>query len=137
MKKFIKEFCKRGFIAAGGGPLVLAIVYFFLQNSGIITTLSVGEVIKGILSSLLLAFIASGISAIYIEERLPIGIASIIQLIVLYFDYLLIYLFNGWLLSKNIIYFTIIFIIGFAAIWFIIYKIISSNVRKMNKIIEQ
>lgn len=137
MKKFIKEFCKRGFIAAGGGPLVLAIVYMFLQNSGVITALTVGEVIKGILSSLLLAFIASGISAIYVEEHLPIGIASIIQLIVLYFDYLLIYLFNGWLLSKNIIYFTIIFVVAFAIVWIIIYKIISSKVKKMNRIIEQ
>ncbi|MGN1328182.1 MAG: DUF3021 family protein [Eubacterium sp.] len=109
----------------------------FLQNSSVISTLTVGEVIKGILSSLILAFIASGISAIYLEERLPIGIAAIIQLIVLYFDYLLIYLLNGWLMTKNIVFFTVIFVIGFAIIWFIIYKIISSNVKKMNKIIEQ
>lgn len=137
MKKFVKEFCKRGFIAAGGGPLILAIIYLFLQNNGIITTLTVNEAIKGILSSLLLAFIASGISAVYSEERLSLGIASIIQLIVLYFDYMLIYLFNGWLPPKSIIYFTIIFVVIFAIIWFIVYRVTYSKVKKMNEIIEK
>ena len=32
MKKFMLEFIRRGFIACGFGPLVLAVVYLILQK---------------------------------------------------------------------------------------------------------
>ena len=41
MKKFVLEFVRRGFIATGLGPIVLAIVYLILKQSAAIDTLTV------------------------------------------------------------------------------------------------
>lgn len=45
--KVAKKFILRGLIAAGFGPLILAIVYYCLHQAGIITNLSVNEVAWG------------------------------------------------------------------------------------------
>lgn len=60
MKEFVKEFCKRGFIGAWGGPAILAIVWLALQNAGVVTEIAVNEAVLGVLSSIVLAFIATG-----------------------------------------------------------------------------
>ena len=79
MKKFIVEFLKRGAIFAGLGPLILAIVYFFLHLNGVVEMVPVTKMIAEIISSLILAFIAAGISAVYHVEKLQLGIAGLIQ----------------------------------------------------------
>ena len=93
---------KRGLLASAGGPLVMAIVLFILGCNGTVETLDVFDVVKGILSVTLMAFIAAGITAVYQVEQLPLPIAIGLHCIALYFDYLLIYLFNGWLLNQLI-----------------------------------
>ena len=81
------------------------------------------------------AFIAAGITAIYKVERLPLAAATMIQLAVLYADYILIYLFNGWLENSAfaIGIFTGIFIVGFAVIWYIILLVNRHKVAEMNR----
>ena len=97
MKKFVLEFLRRGFIAAGVGPIVLAIVYLILQQSADVSTLTVHEVCIGILSLTALAFIAGGMNSIYQVERLPLMTAILIHGGVLYIGYLGTYLLNDWL----------------------------------------
>ena len=65
MKKFVLEFLRRGLIASGIGPIVLAIVYLILQKTNAVETLSVNQVCIGIFSITALAFIAGGMNAIY------------------------------------------------------------------------
>ena len=48
MKKNVMEFIRRGLIACGFGPIVLAIVYLVLQKCAIVETLTVNEVCLGI-----------------------------------------------------------------------------------------
>ena len=73
MKKFIVEFLKRGAIFAGLGPLILAIVYFFLHLNGVVEMVPVTKMIAEIISSLILAFIAcNGLDA------LPLGCHRIV-----------------------------------------------------------
>ena len=50
MKKFVSEFMRRGMVAGGFGPIILAIVYLSLYHNGVIETLTVEEVCKGIFS---------------------------------------------------------------------------------------
>ncbi len=133
MKKFIKEFLKRGMLAAWGGPVILAIVWICLQSAGVVTQLSVNEVALGIITSTIMAFIAAGISAVYTIESLPKVTAGLIQALVLYFDYLGVYLLNGWMSTDSIIGFTLIFAAVFIVIWIILYFSIMSNVKKMNE----
>lgn len=135
MKPLVKEFCRKGLMAAAGGPVILAIVYYFLGKYGVISALSVGEVVRGILTVTVLAFIAGGIPVVYQAERLSLMTATLIHALVLYADYILIYLFNGWLkyAKPPIAVFTVIFFAGYALIWLFIFHGIKTNVKKLNQ----
>lgn len=134
MKQHMIDFLKRGLMASFGGPLILAIIYAILGAQGVIVSLTPGEVCKGILSSGFMAFIAAGISVIYQIERLPLFYASLIHGAVLYADYILVYLMNGWLKSQviPILVFTVIFLAGYAVIWVIINLTVRSTVESLN-----
>lgn len=135
MKKFIKDFALRGMIAAGFGPLILVTIYLGLQLSKTVTNLSVAQVNLNIISSLILAFIAGGISAIFRVERISIGTATLIDAVVIYFDCLVIYLINDWIKAKAIplTIFTIIYIVGYLIIWLIIYHQVKTQVKNINQ----
>lgn len=137
MKKFWKEFSKRGMMYAWGGPVIMAIVWLCLQAAGTVTELTVNQVVLGIFSTTVMAFIAAGISVIYQMENLPKPFAGLIQAAVLYIDYMGIYLLNGWLPADKIGIFTLIFVVAFAAIWFAIYIPIKLKVDKMNKMLNK
>lgn len=134
MKHFGKEFLLRGLLAAGGGPMVLAIVYGILGATGTVSQFSPREVCMGILTITLLAFIVAGMTAIYQLEQLPLLSAILIHGAGLYIAYILIYLINGWLKQQllQIIVFTAIFITGYALIWLIVYFIIKAQTKKVN-----
>lgn len=136
MKKHIKNFCLRGMMFAWGGPMVLAIVWMCLKYAGVIVDLTVNEVVLGIVSTTFLSFIAAGISIVYQIENLPKAFAGLLQAAVLYIDYLGFYLLNGWISMDEIWFFSVIFVVGFAVIWFSIYIPIRIKINKMNKIIE-
>lgn len=135
MKKFVLEFLRRGLIAAGIGPIVLAIVYLILQQTSAVETLSVNQVCIGIFSITSLAFVAGGMNAIYQIERLPLMLAILIHGGVLYVGYLGTYLLNDWLDFGILpmIVFTAIFVVGYIIIWVIIYSIIKKNTMKLNE----
>ena len=139
MKKFVLEFLRRGLIAAGIGPIVLAIVYLILQQVSAIETLSVNQVCIGIFSITALAFIAGGMNAIYQIEQLPLMVAILIHGGVLYIGYLGAYLLNDWLDFGiiPIVVFTAIFVVGYIVIWAIIYSVIKRNATKLNKMLKQ
>lgn len=135
MKKYVLEFCKRGLMAAWGGPVILAVVYLALGAAGVIQTLSPAEVCKGILTVSLMAFIAGGVSVVYHIDRLPLTGAILIHSVILYLDYILIYLWNGWLKQDMtpILIFTVIFAVGYAFIWLMIYFSTRNNIEKLNR----
>lgn len=135
MKKYLKRFCLRGMMFAWSGPVILAIVWMCLQRAGVVADLTVNEVVLGIFSTTVLAFIAAGVSIVYQIENLPKAFAGLLQAAVLYIDYLGFYLLNGWLPLHQIWFFTVIFVVGFAVIWFSIYIPIRIKVEKMNKMI--
>ena len=133
MKKHIKDFCMRGLAAAWGGPVIMAIVWLCLKASGVVETLTVDQAVLGILSTTVMAFVAAGVSVVYQIEALPKSMAALIQMAVLYMDYMGIYLLNGWLPPERIGLFTLIFTAGFAVIWLIIYATIRIKVHRINQ----
>lgn len=135
MKRFLKDFLKQGLVAAWGGPVVMAVIFLILEANGVVETLTVREMSLGILSSSLMAFIAGGIPAIYRQEKLPLPIAILLHAAVLYLDYLLVYLMNGWLKNDTtpIVVFTAVFFVGFALIWLLIWQIIKRQVGRVNE----
>ena len=139
MKNFVLEFLRRGFVASGIGPIVLAIVYLILQQTAAVETLSVNQVCIGTFSITALAFIAGGMNAIYQIERLPLMMAILVHGGVLYISYLGTYLLNNWLDFGvlPIVVFSAIFVVGYIVIWAIIYSIIKRNTAKLNKMLKQ
>lgn len=139
MKRYIFEFFRRGFLACGFGPIVLAILYLILQQQSVIKTLTVNQVCLGIFSLSALAFIAGGMNVIYQIERLPLMVAILIHGSVLYVSYLATYLLNDWLEwgMTPILVFSGIFIVGYFAIWAIIYSITKKHTEKLNQILKE
>jgi len=139
MKKIVLEFLRRGLVACGIGPVVLAVVYLVLQHQFGVQTLTVDAVCTGIVSLTALAFIAGGMKAIYQIERLPLMVAILIHGGVLYISYLAAYLVNGWLEQGTapILIFTAIFVVGYLVIWTVIYSIIKRNTDRINQILSQ
>ncbi len=139
MKKFMLEFIRRGFIACGFGPLVLAVVYLILQKESNLQMLPVTDVCLGIFSLSALAFIAGGLNALYQMERLPLMVAILIHGGALYVCYLITYLLNGWLKrdATPLVVFTVIFVLGYLLIWAIIYAITKRNTTKLNQMLKE
>lgn len=137
MKKTVFEFCRRGFIACGIGPMVLAVLYMVLNNVAGLETLTVSQVCVGIFSLSALAFVAGGMNVIYQIERLPLMLAILIHGCVLYVSYLVTYLLNSWLEcgATPIMVFSAIFVVGYLAVWAVIYTVTRRNTEKLNKIL--
>ena len=139
MKKFVSEFFRRGLVACGFGPIVLAILYLILHYKGLIDTLTVNQVCIGIFSITALAFTAGGMNADDQIERLPLMVAILIHGVVLYISYLGTYLLNDWLELglTPILVFSGIFVVGYLAVWAIIYCVTKRNTKKLNEMLKE
>lgn len=135
MKKFWLEFLHRGLLVGAFGPVVLAVVYGILGAVGVLESLSPGQVCRAILSVTLMAFVAAGITGIYTVERLPLISAILIHAGVLYLDYLMIYLVNGWMPRELASYgiFTACFAVGYALIWVGIWCCTKARTERLNR----
>ena len=139
MKRIVLDFFRRGLTACGLGPMVLAILYLILQRQAGMETLTVHQVCVGVFSLSALAFIAGGMNVIYQIERLPLMLAILIHGGVLYISYLATYLLNDWLEwgMLPILVFTGIFVVGYLAIWAVIYSVIRKKTERLNEILRQ
>lgn len=139
MKKKVLEFIRRGILSCGLGPIILAIIYLILQGCTDIECLSINQICIGIFSLTALAFIAGGMNIIYQIERIPLMLAVFIHGLILYVCYLATYLLNDWLEwgGAPLLVFSCIFVVGYFAIWAIIYSIIKRNTNKLNEKLKQ
>ena len=139
MKKIMLDFMRRGLVACGLGPIVLAVFYLVLQRQGAVEILTVNQVCLGIFSLSALAFIAGGMNVIYQIEQLPLMVAILIHGGVLYFSYLITYLLNNWLEwgVTPILVFSGIFVFGYLAVWAAIYFINKNRTKKLNEKLKQ
>lgn len=137
MKQFLKAFCLRGLCFCAGGPLILAIIYLINDSAGLVTALDPGAAAREILTVSLLAFVAAGITVVYQIERLPLMAAIALHGTVLYLDYILIYLLNGWLQRQllPVLVFTFFFVLGYGLIWLLIYRSIRKKTEQLNQLL--
>ena len=135
MKGYILEFFRRGTAAMGFGPMVLAALYLLLP----VKTLTAEEVSLGIHSLSALAFLAGGLNVLYQLERLPLMAAVLIHGCVLYGGYLATYLLNGWLDRgpAPILVFSGIFVVGYLAIWAVIYAVTRRKTARVNALLKE
>lgn len=135
MKNAVKEFFKRGLMACAGGPVIMAIIYGILGATGAVSTITPEKVCFEILTITAMAFIAAGITVVYIVEKLPLFWAILLHAIVLYVDYLGVYLLNNWMprRASTIGIFTAIYVAGFAMIWLCIYLCTRKKTKQLNE----
>ena len=134
MKSFLKEFLKRGFISAWGGPFVLAIIYYFISlfNEGI--TFGGKEILQGMISVYLLAFVHAGASIFNQIEEWGICKSIGVHFSVLYVAYSLCYFMNSWIPFnlKGFLIFTGIFAAIYIVVWAVVYICVRGSSRKIN-----
>lgn len=138
MKKFFGEFLKRGLLTAAGGPVILAMIYGIIGVTEQGVSLDPKEVCLAILTITLMAFVAAGITAVYQTEQLPLGWAILLHGSVLYLDYLLVYMLNGWLPQNKESFwiFTGVFAACYGVIWTVIYFSTKAKTAKINKALQ-
>ena len=135
MKKRILNFCQRGLICSGFGPVTYGIVMLILYLINVDTTIDGLLMFKGIVSTYILAFIVAGASIIWQEEKIGLAFQILIHGLALYISYLLTYLINGWIKSNinDFLMFSVLFICSYAIIWLIILCIEKAKAKKLNK----
>ena len=135
MKKFISNFCLRGLIAMGFGPIVYGTIMLILHLCNVDTTSNGLDIFKGIISTCIMAFIIAGISNIYHVESLSLMSKIMIHALSLYLVYLVFYLLNDWIVKdlKVIGIFSLIFFSGYIVIWIIIYIIERKKIKELNE----
>ena len=114
MNKWIKEFCFRGLISMGFGPIVYGLVMVILHLCNVDTSSNGLVIFKGIISTAIMAFVIAGTSVIWKQEEIQISKKISVHFLVLYLLYLLVYLLNDWIEKDlNVIgIFTLVFVLG-------------------------
>lgn len=134
MNKYFKEFLHRGLLFSGFGPVVLGIVFFIIS----LTTkfsLSGKEILLGIVSTYLLAFLQAGATVFNQIESWPIAKSLLFHFSTLYIAYSLCYVINTWIPFSPIVLliFTAIFVVVYFVIWTTVYLSLKAYAKKFNK----
>lgn len=135
LKKYFKDFLLRGLVSMGFGPIILSIVYGILDLCGVVDKFAVNDVVLGFLSITALAFLCGGMTVVYQIEEIGISKAITLHGIALYVAYAVVYITNNWLKDGLIpfLIFTVIFVIGYAFVWLVIYLITKRGTDSLNK----
>ncbi len=135
MNRYLKEFLHRGLVFAGFGPIILGIIFFILSKTLDDFTVSGGQILLGIVSTYILAFVQAGASVFNQIERWSLPKSLFCHFGMLYAVYVLCYTVNSWIpFEWGVIgIFTAAFVAGYFAIWFTVYFIAKATGKKLNE----
>ena len=134
MNKYVKEFFLRGLMFGGFGPIILAIIYFIVSKIHPETVLNGTEILLGVISVYLLAFIHAGASVFNQIEEWGLNKSIACHFGTLYVAYSLCYLINTWIPFDIKIFgiFTAVFIAIYFVVWIIVYLSVRNCSKKLN-----
>lgn len=129
-----KNFCLRGMMFGGFGPIVTGIVLICISMHTEII-LNAEEILIAIVSTYLLAFIQAGATVFNQIESWPVLRSLAVHFSFLYAAYVSCYLVNRWIPfdPKMILLFTSIFITVYAVIWITVYIIVRKTTKQLNE----
>ena len=135
MNKYVKAFLHRGLIFGGFGPLILGIVLGILGATLEDFSLSGTEVLLGVVSTYILAFVHAGASVFNQIESWPIAKSMLFHFLSLYVAYLACYVANSWIPFELtvILIFTAIFVATYFIIWGIVVLAVKATEKKLNR----
>ncbi len=133
--KYLKMALLRGLVAGGFGPVIAGIVYFAIDISVEGFSLSGLEVMIGIISSYMLAFVCAGASVFNEIEGWSVLKSLFWHFVTYYVSYVVCYLVNSWIPFSWVAVgiFTAVFVATYFIIWLSIYFSIKAFAKKLNK----
>lgn len=134
MNRYLKEFLHRGLVFAGFGPIILGIIFFILEKTLDEFSLSAGQILLGIVSTYVLAFVQAGASVFNQVEHWPLPKSLLCHFGMLYAVYVICYIINSWIpFEWGVIgIFTAIFVVIYFTVWFTVYFIAKATGKKLN-----
>ena len=134
MNKYVKEFFLRGLMFGGFGPIILAIIYFIVSKIHPEAVLNGTEILLGVISVYLLAFIHAGASVFNQIEEWGLNKSIACHFGTLYVAYSFCYLVNTWIPFDIKIFgiFTAVFIAIYFVVWIIVYLSVRNCSKKLN-----
>lgn len=134
MNRYVKDFLFRGLMFAGFGPIVLGIIYYILSLTIEGFSLGGGEVLIGIISIYILAFVQAGATVFPQIDHWPLVKSLACHFGSLYLVYVGAYLVNSWIPFEPIILlvFTVIFSAVFLFVWLTVFFSVKAVSKKLN-----
>ena len=139
MNRYVKEFMHRGMLFGGFGPIILGIVLACIEAFDASFSVSAMQILLGIVSTYLLAFIQAGSTVFEQIEHWSTVKAVFFHFLSLYAAYVGCYLLNSWIPFEKtvVLIFTVIFTVGFFAIWGIVVVSVKLAEKKLNKVLHK
>lgn len=134
MNRYLKEFLHRGLVFAGFGPVILGIIFFILEKTLDHFSVNAGQILLGIVSTYILAFVQAGASVFNQIEHWSLPKSLFCHFGMLYAVYVICYISNSWIpFDWGVIgVFTAIFVVIYFVIWFTVYFIAKTTGKKLN-----
>ena len=134
MKKYAVEFVKRGLLFSVFGPIVMGIVFWIIELTGVDLNLSGGQTLLAIVTVSVLAFVQAGSTVFHQMETWSPLKSALLQLLSIYVVYIATYLLNSWipLRWEVILIFTIVFVVTYFSIWVTVIMVTKSTANKLN-----
>ncbi len=135
MNRYLKEFLHRGLLFGGFGPIVVGLVLAIIDAATGDISLHGIQIFLSIVSSYLLAFVQAGSTVFEQIEHWSTVKSVFFHFLSLYVVYVGCYLLNSWIPFEKtvVLIFTVIFAIGFFAIWGIVFTSVKIAEKKLNK----
>ena len=137
MNRYLKEFLHRGMLFSGFGPIVLGIIYFILSKTVDDFSLSGFEILLGIVSTYILAFVQAGATVFNQIEHWSVPKSLLCHFGSLYVAYVICYISNSWIpFEWGVVgLFTVIFAVLYFVIWFTVYFVTKATGKKLNSVL--
>ena len=119
---------------AGFGPIILGIIFFILEKTLDEFIVSAWQILLGIVSTYILAFVQAGVSVFNQIEHWSLPRSLFCHFGMLYAVYVICYILNSWIpFEWSVIgIFTAIFVVIYFVIWFTVYFIAKATGKKLN-----
>lgn len=139
MNKYLKNFLIRGLIFGGFGPIIVGIVFVCIERTGTDLALTGADVLLGIISTYLIAFVQAGASVFNQIEHWSIAKSLLCHFSSLFAVYSLSYILNSWIPFEPValLIFFAVFAVIYFAVWITVYFSVRAYTKRMNEKIGQ
>ena len=134
MNRYVKQFLHRGLIFGGFGPVILGIIFYFIDLSGTDLMLDGGSILLAILSIYVLAFVQAGASVFNQIEHWSVGKSLFFHFSSLFLVSCLTYILNSWIPFEPavLLIFCLVFVAVYFATWLTVYFSTKAYTKRLN-----